>query len=159
MVVHFPHGLYEFPIVRSYQRVWAPHWGNSQLRPAAEWKKLVQQGSMKPATQRSTMFWTQKMGPKKAWWKVCLKNWASRRNDPHMFKTLEVFEVWGWKMWRYTWRISGEKMARCLNRLETHVLPSTTRRFKFAYVFLAGFWNANLLRHKGPQLRKKNLLP
>lgn len=44
-----------------------------------------------------------------AGWKVCLKNWASKRNDPHSFKNLEGFEVWGLKMWRYTWRISGEK--------------------------------------------------
>ena len=53
-----------------------------------------------------------KNGTQKAWWKVCLKNWASKRNDPHMFKTLEVLKSEDGRCGAC--RISGEKMARFL---------------------------------------------
>ena len=94
-----------------------------------------------------------------AGWKVCLKNWASKRNDPHSFRNLEGFEVWGLKMWRYTWRISGEKW---LDVCSFPMLSLQPRSFKFAYVFLAGIWNTNLLQKvsgqnnpQGPEVSKK----
>lgn len=134
----FPIGYLSSFVV--YQRVSTPRFLTSFQNAT---HSMVRQ-----ATQRSTMLWTQKMAPKKLGEKCVWKTEPQKEMTPTVSRIWRILKYEDWRCGD----ILGESQERkWLDVCSFPMLSLQPRSFKFAYVFLAGIWNTNLLQQVSGQ--------